>query len=152
MMLTEKLDSILLVHDQSGTYFDKLRSVALTRLVSHKMKENMTISTYNAPVNVLDDLMESIRFSPPTASQMPLLKHIPFNYTMSRSLQRANSIRHARQYHVNHSFSINTPDGNIFFDFSNQPIDYKIYLLLMQLVRSSNLDQLITKMFHKSGD
>lgn len=145
-------------HDESETFFDKLRSVALTRVVSHRMEETMTVSASDSPGNMLKDLMESIRSSPSNSHssttekqqlQMSLLKQIPVNFWMRRSLQHANSIR---QPHINHTFSINTQDGNIFFDFSNQSIDYKIYLQLMQLVRSSKLDHLITKMFHKSGD
>ncbi len=120
-------------------YFEKLRS-------SVNKKSHLTISE-----NLLDNVFENLIGSNQSCgtwqsknikspvdiflSQIELLKH-----DMTKSIKNEESI-----------FTIMTIHGNILFDFSKQLINSKIYNELMQLIRLSNLDKFIKKVFHKSG-
>ena len=123
-------------------YFEKLRS---------SVNKKLPVTIYE---NVLDNVFENLIGSNSSCgawhsentknikspvdiflSQVELLKH-----DMTKSIKNEESI-----------FSIMTIHGNILFDFSKQLINSKIYIELMQLIRLSNLDKFIKKVFHKSG-
>lgn len=136
--LVNKID-----HYDNQTYFDKLRSVISYRRASQNTKENLLIPTSD---NVLENLVESIRSSPVSECNTTMVRYISLGERVIRSIQRKNVV-----HFVKNTFSMSTIDGDILFDFSKQSMDYTMYLNLMQLVRSSNLDKLIEKIFHKSG-
>ena len=147
------------VDNERRTYFDKLRSGIVNHLASYKTKANVRNPVSNSPDNALENLLESIRSSPVSEcnatvkdqSNLHLFRRISSDTNAIKIIHRKNVILRTREHHVNSIFSISTGDGDIVLDFSKPSIDYPIYLHLMQLVRSSNLDKLIEKIYHKSG-
>ena len=76
-------------------------------------------------------------------SQLELLKQV---YAVSRSEEKRPS-SNTDGYVVSTTMAI----GHVRFDFSNQPISSEILMQLMQLVRLSNLDKWIRKVYPPSG-
>jgi hypothetical protein len=139
------------------SYFEKLQSVAQNRL-NDEIKSYLSTSPENHLDDALENLIESIQprntwnsnnikdnqsRADILLSQFELLKQIYINNGMNKSIQK--------EKFDTYTFPIITPDGNVLFDFSKQSITYDIYIQLMQLVRLSNLDKFIQKIFHKSG-
>lgn len=134
------------------SYFEKLRSVNEDR------RTNDPISVRDQSDDILENLIESIQSSNTwdlpdrknnrskterLLSQLDFLKEMCINKSIPTE---------TKQQHVyKTSFSVITTDGSIIFDFSKQSINYNIYVQLMQLIRLSNLDKIIEKMFHQSG-
>jgi hypothetical protein len=147
----------LSTENNGKSYFEKLRSVAQNRR-NDELKSHL-----NQVDNALENLIGSIQPSDTwnsddtkgnktqmdiVLSQLETLKQIYIDKIMKKSIQTEELERNVQHRYI---FPIITPDGNVLFDFSKQSITDDIYLQLMQLVRLSNLDKLIQKIFHKSG-
>ncbi|CAF2915750.1 unnamed protein product [Rotaria sp. Silwood2] len=148
------------VNDES--YFEKLRSTAEYR---RNREVESYVTTTNIP-NLLENFIGSIQscttwysddmknVKSPVAvvlCQLELLKQISINNEMIKSIENDIYEQSIHQQLNTCTFSMRTSHGNIHFDFSKQSINYDIYIQLMQLVRLSNLDKFIEKIFHKSG-
>lgn len=159
-----------LIWNNGKSYFEKLRSVAEDRrnddVKFHMTKTNDSTSIGNQLDDALENLIESIQPSNTwnsndmknnksqadiLLSQFELLKQMYIDNGINKTIQKEEFQQNSQQWFDTYTFSIITPDGNILFDFSKQSINYHIYIELMQLVRLSNLDKLIQKIFHKSG-
>jgi hypothetical protein len=143
------------------SYFEKLR-YSVQRPRTSNMKSHLTTTNVSSlSENLLENMFENLIRSKQSCgtwnlddiktikspadrllSQLELLKHIYIDNEMIKSVPNKAS---------KFTSSIMTPDGNILFDFSKQSINHKIHMELMQLVRLSNLDKFIEKVFHKSG-
>jgi hypothetical protein len=149
-LLNEEIDHrrVLSIENNDKSYFEKLRSVA-----SYMTTTNTSTPNESQSDDTLEDLIRSIRPSPTcnfddmknNQSQVKLLRQIYFDNQLKAYEQNTG------QCYDNYTFTITIPDGNIIFDFSKQSINSTIYIQLMQLVRLSNLDKFIQKIFHKSG-
>lgn len=135
------------------SYFEKLRSVAEDR---HNDQVKSATNDFTSLGNLIesiqpsntcnsDDMKNNKSQADILLSQLELLKQIYIDNGKEEFRQNA------QQHFDTYTFPIITRDGNILFDFSKQTINYHIYIELMQLVRLSNLDKLIQKIFHKSG-
>jgi hypothetical protein len=154
-LLNEEIDHhrVLSIENNDKSYFEKLRSVAQDRYTSYMTTTNISTPTESQSDDTLEDLIRSIRPSPTcnfddmknNQSQVKLLRQIYFDNQLKAYEQNIG------QCYDNYTFTITIPNGNIFFDFSKQSINSTIYIQLMQLVRLSNLDKFIQKIFHKSG-
>lgn len=139
------------------SYFEKLRSVAKDRRSdkekSYLIKTNDSTSPENQLNDVLENLIESIQPCNTWNSVDIKNKKSKTDRLLSQfDFLKQMSINNTQQQHFyTDTFSFITSDGNILFDFSKQSIDSNIYIQLMQLVRLSNLDKIIEKIFHKSG-
>jgi len=154
------------------SYFEKLRSVTQDRRNNEIKSYLTTTSISTSPGNQLDDdalenLIGSIQpcntwnsddiknhesQTDMLLSQLELLKQISINNRMNKSIQKKEFEENSQQQRFDrYTIPIITSDGNILFDFSKQFIDYDIFIQLMQLVRLSNLDKIIEKIFPKSG-
>ncbi|CAF0905470.1 unnamed protein product [Rotaria sordida] len=149
------------VNDES--YFEKLRSTAEYRQ-NNKVESYVTTSNMS---NLLENFIGSIQpcttwYSDDMKNmksqvaivlcRLELLKQSSLNNGMTKSIENDRY-----EYSVHQQFDtcilpIRTSHGTVFFDFSKQSINYDVYIQLMQLVRLSNLDKLIEKIFHKSGE
>jgi hypothetical protein len=153
-LLTDEIDHR--VRSIGNNYFERLRCVTQDRHISHTTTANNSTPIESLLDDTLEDLIRSIRPSTNwdfddtknNQSQVKLLRQI---YLDSKLIKQKECEKNTRQCFDNYAFTITTPDGNIFFDFSKQSINYTIYIQLMQLVRLSNLDKFIQKIFHKSG-
>jgi hypothetical protein len=113
--------------------------------------ENLIESIQPSSTRNSDDMKNNKSPADILLSQFELLKQMYINNGINKTIQKEEFQQSAQQRVDIDTFPMITPDGNILFDFSKQSINYNIYIELMQLVRSSNLDKLIQKIFHKSG-
>ncbi|CAF3443201.1 unnamed protein product [Rotaria sp. Silwood1] len=143
-------------------YFEKLQSTP----EYHQDNEVESHTTMNMP-NLLENFIGSIQpcttwYSDDMKNmksqvaivlcKLELLKKIPINNEVIKSIENDRYEHNVYQPLDTYTFPIRTLHGNILFDFSKQSINYDIYIQLMQLVRLSNLDKFIEKIFHKSGE
>jgi hypothetical protein len=139
---------ILSIGNNNESYFEKLRSAAEGRYAPDNITANVYTPTDSHSDDTLEDLIRSIR--PSVISNFDEMKNNPSQVKLLRQIYLDHKLK-AQHSFDNYTFTISTPDGNLFFDFTKQSINYTIYIQLMQLVRLSNLDKIIQKIFHKSG-
>ena len=143
----------------SKSYFEKLR-LAIERHRNDTITSHLT--KVNAP-NVLENFLEAIQQCPTydatniksqvsvVLSKLELLKQTHSDNRTTPTIQNQEFEQSVRHRFDIFTSTITTSDGNIFFDFSKQSISGEIYIQLLQLVRLSNLDKLMEKLFRQSG-
>ena len=146
----------------SKSYFEKLRS-AIERHRNDMITSHLAM--VNAP-NVLENFLEAIQQCPTydsndatniksqvsvVLSKLELLKQTHIDNRTTPTIQNQEFEQSVRHRFDIFTSTITTSDGNIIFDFSKQSISGEIYIQLLQLVRLSNLDKLMEKLFRQSG-
>jgi hypothetical protein len=155
----------LLLSANSGLYFEKLRSSAQRNRKNRKENQLRAANISISPRNSISAMVESLVGSAQPCNvqdvihQVQTMSQLDFVLSELRSFKEA-SIEHVERHVVERdvrtslypcAVPIVTAHGCVMFDFCQQSMNDEIYIRLLQLVRLSELDQLIQKIFHRTG-